>query len=196
MKLSASILAANQNDIFSDISKHDKKFDMLHIDIGDNIFCPTYGISYDLLNEINNTTEYILDVHLMIENPQSFFVNISELKLDSVTVHCEAITVSEFINLNKQNFSLGIGILISTPLTILEDYLDKAASILLLCVKPGFSNQEPILSPIERVKEFKTLYPDYIGNISVDGGVKNSMLEELEDLGVGIAVQGGAIFAD
>ena len=169
---------------------------MLHIDIGDNIFCPTYGIPYDLLYEISTTTDYKLDVHLMIEDPNSFFTNIFELELFNVTVHCESVTLNEFINLKNDNFMLGIGVLISTPLTVLEDYLHEAESILLLCVKPGFSNQNPILSPIDRVKEFVSIYPDYKGKISVDGGVQEHMLEELALLGVDVAVQGGAIFAN
>jgi len=66
--------------------------------------------------------------------------------------------------------------------------------ILLLCVKPGFSNQKPFISPVERVKEFKILFPNYEGELMVDGGVTDIMLEELKELGVDISVQGGAIF--
>ena len=67
---------------------------------------------------------------------------------------------------------------------------------MLLCVNPGFSYQDPIISPIERVKEFKKSYPSYEGFISIDGGVKENMLTELYDLNVKIAVQGGAIFGN
>ena len=45
MKISASILAADQNNIINNLNDKKGLFDYVHIDIGDNVFCPTYGIS-------------------------------------------------------------------------------------------------------------------------------------------------------
>ena len=196
MKISASILAANKENILKDILAHINDFELLHIDIGDNIFCPTYGISYETLYEIDMIGEYKIDLHLMIENPLSVLPNIIDLTLENITVHCEATTTDEFIELKSENYKLGIGVLISTPLTLLEPYLFLADSVLLLCVKPGFANQLPEISPIERVRDFKNMYPNYTGIITVDGGVQDFMLAQLKKLGVDIAVQGGAIFAN
>ena len=92
------------------------------------------------------------------------------------------------------DYTLGIGILAETNLNKLKEYLPIVDSVLLLCVNPGYSHQNPSVSPVERVKELKTIYPNYNLNISVDGGVSNDMLPELLNLGVDIAVQGGAIF--
>ena len=93
---------------------------------------------------------------------------------------------------------IGIGILPETNITEFADFYysfnPDIDSVLLLCVNPGFSNQEPIVNPIDRVKEFKKLLPNFKGSIAVDGGVSNDMLQELENIGVDIAVQGGAIF--
>ena len=47
MKISASVLAADQNEIINNLNKKKDLFDYVHIDIGDNVFCPTYGISKD-----------------------------------------------------------------------------------------------------------------------------------------------------
>ena len=66
--------------------------------------------------------------------------------------------------------------------------------ILLLCVNPGYSYQEPVVTPSQRVLDFKNLYPNYDGQIMVDGGVSNKMLNDLKKLGVNVSVQGGAIF--
>ena len=55
MKISASILAADQNNIINNLNDKKGLFDYVHIDIGDNVFCPTYGISknnvYKLVND-------------------------------------------------------------------------------------------------------------------------------------------------
>ena len=66
--------------------------------------------------------------------------------------------------------------------------------VLLLCVNPGFSNQDFVVSPIERTTTFLNSFPDYKGYISVDGAVKNEHIKELENLGVKVAIQGSAIF--
>ena len=78
---------------------------------------------------------------------------------------------------------------------ILSNYIDEAYSVLLLTVNPGFSNQGKAVNLIDRVQEFKDLYPNYSNLLIVDGGVKKDELESLRNLDVDIAVQGGAIFA-
>ena len=77
----------------------------------------------------------------------------------------------------------------------LSSYINEAYSVLLLTVNPGFSNQGKAVNLIDRVQEFKDLYPNYSNLLIVDGGVKKEELESLRNLDVDIAVQGGAIFA-
>ena len=96
--------------------------------------------------------------------------------------------------MNKHN-NVGIGILPSTDINILSDYIDNAYSVLLLTVNPGFSNQSKAVNLLDRITEFKNTYPNYSNLLIVDGGVKNEELQTLRDLKVDIAVQGGAIFA-
>ena len=44
---------------------YQKDYDLVHIDIADNKFCPTYGISENILNDILKNEEYEVDIHLM-----------------------------------------------------------------------------------------------------------------------------------
>jgi len=126
-------------------------------------------------------------------------INISK-NIIKASLHVESKSINHFLDImnNQYNIETGIGILGSSDISILKSYIDNEELnikyVLLLCVNPGFSNQEPIVSPIKRVKEFLEFYPDFKGEIIVDGGVTNNMKEELENLGVDITVQGGAIF--
>ena len=114
--------------------------------------------------------------------------------------HVESKSINDFIEIMEQqdNIDTGFGILGSSDLNILRPFLESenvtTDYILLLCVNPGFSYQEPVISPSQRVLDFKNLYPNYQGQIMVDGGVSNKMLNELNELGVNVSVQGGAIF--
>ena len=202
MKISASILAADQNNIINNLNNKKDLFDYVHIDIGDNIFCPTYGISKNNVYKLVNETTYKLDIHLMIDEFPVLLENLVKVKNNIVKAshHVESNSINEFISImqKQDNIDTGFGILGSSDLNMLRPFLESenvtTDYILLLCVNPGFSYQDPVISPSQRVLDFKNLYPNYQGQIMVDGGVSNKMLNELNDLGVNISVQGGAIF--
>ena len=57
------------------------------------------------------------------------------------------------------------------------------------------NNHVRTIHQIEKIdNDFKDLYPTYDGLIIADGGIQRNHLNSLEDIGVDIAVQGGAIF--
>ena len=202
MKISASILAADQNNIINNLNDKKDLFDYVHIDIGDNIFCPTYGISKNNVYKLVTETTYKLDIHLMINEYPVLLENLVKENNNIVKAshHVESNSINEFIDImqKQDNIDTGFGILGSSDLNILRPFLESENVtpdyILLLCVNPGFSYQDPVISPSQRVLDFKNLYPNYQGQIMVDGGVSNKMLNELSDLGVNVSVQGGAIF--
>ncbi|MFL2693948.1 MAG: hypothetical protein ACJ0HM_01150 [Candidatus Actinomarina sp.] len=202
MKISASILATDQNNIINNLNNKKDLFDYVHIDIGDNIFCPTYGISKNNVYKLVTETTYKLDIHLMINEYPVLLENLVKENNNIVKAshHVESNSINEFIDImqKQDNIDTGFGILGSSDLNILRPFLESENVtpdyILLLCVNPGFSYQDPVISPSQRVLDFKNLYPNYQGQIMVDGGVSNKMLNELSDLGVNVSVQGGAIF--
>ena len=202
MKISASILAADQNNIISNLNDKKDLFDYVHIDIGDNIFCPTYGISKNNVYKLVNETTYKLDIHLMIDEFPVLLENLVKENNNIVKAshHVESNSINKFIEVMQKQDSVdtGFGILGSSDLNILRPFFESENVtidyILLLCVNPGFSYQDPVISPTQRVLDFKNLYPNYQGQIMVDGGVSNKMLNELNNLGVNVSVQGGAIF--
>ena len=202
MKISASILATDQNNIINNLNNKKDLFDYVHIDIGDNIFCPTYGISKNNVYKLVTETTYKLDIHLMINEYPVLLENLVKENNNIVKAshHVESNSINEFIDImqKQDNIDTGFGILGSSDLNILRPFLESENVtpdyILLLCVNPGFSYQDPVISPSQRVLDFKNLYPNYQGQIMVDGGVSNKMLNELNDLGVNVSVHGGAIF--
>lgn len=202
MKISASILAADQNKIINNLDIKKNLFDYVHIDVGDNDFCSTFGISKENIYKLINETSYKLDIHLMIND---FPVLLNSLVNDNnniikVSHHVESNSINEFLEImnNQDNIDTGLGILGSSDLNVLQPFLEskklKIDYVLLLCVNPGYSNQDTIISPLKRVADFKNYYPNFQGQIMVDGGVSNEMLSDLEKLGVNVSVQGGAIF--
>ena len=194
MKISASVQAANQLNLLEDINNNNDKFHQLHIDITDGHFADNISMSYKIIKQLKQATDYYIDVHLMIEDNVKYTDVAFENGADFVTVHSESISVENFYKLSEKHKFMGIASLPSTSNLNLKEYLPQAAGVLLLGVNPGFSNQSKVISLLDKAKEFITIYPDYEGILILDGGIKDADLTDYEDLGVDIAVQGGAIF--
>jgi len=194
MKISASIQAANQLNLLNHIDSNNAKFDQLHIDITDGHFAENISMSFKVIELLKNNTDYFLDIHLMINDNLKYGKIAFECGADLVTVHKESTALDDFVKLSEINKNIGIGLLPGTSNSKLVEYLEYAHSVLLLGVNPGFSNQEQAVDLPNKVNDFNTCFPDYSGEVIVDGGVKNEDLEIFKKLGVDVVVQGGAIF--
>tara|TARA_B110000438_G_scaffold78176_1_gene78352 strand:+ start:6163 stop:6753 length:591 start_codon:yes stop_codon:yes gene_type:complete len=194
MNISASIQAANQLNLYDDITDNSEKFDQLHIDITDGHFTNNIGLSLNIVSLLKEKTDYKLDVHLMLKENSKYVQRVIDYGADIVTVHCESTEIDEFKSLTGKFNNIGIGILPSTKIDKLEHYSEFTSIFLLLTVNPGFSNQPKAVSLTDRIIEFKNVVPEKDSTLIIDGGVSNDDLEDLRNLGVDIAVQGGAIF--
>ena len=194
MNISASIQAANQLNLLTDIKNNSDKFDQLHIDITDGHFTNNIGLSLDIVSLLKNQTDYKLDVHLMLENNAKYVEKVIDYGADIVTVHCESTDIDEFKSITNNYDNIGIGILPSTNMEVLKSYADFTSIFLLLTVNPGFSNQLKAVNLVDRLNEFNNVITEKSTTLIIDGGVTAKDLQSLEDNGVDIAVQGGAIF--
>ena len=194
MDISASIQAANQLNLLTDIKNNSDKFDQLHIDITDGHFTNNIGLSLDIVSLLKNQTDYKLDVHLMLENNSKYVEKVIDYGADIVTIHCESTDIDEFKSITNNYDNIGIGILPSTNMEVLKSYADFTSIFLLLTVNPGFSNQHKAVNLVDRVNEFNKVITEKSTTLIIDGGVTAEDLQSLKDNGVDIAVQGGAIF--
>ena len=193
MIISASIQAADQLNILQSIEKHSSKFDQIHVDITDGHFTDNISMSFNHIKEIKKQTNYKVDVQLMVEDNVKLAPIAFKNGADMVSIHLESTPINDFIKLSNEFENLGVAIMPNTENSRLEEYLEHSKAVLFLGVNPGFSNQNQTVDLIKKIKDFKTNY-SYSGLIIADGGIKNSHLQSLEDIGVDIAVQGGAIF--
>ena len=194
MKISASIQAANQLNLLNHINSTKSKFDQLHIDITDGHFAENISMSFKVIEMLKTNTDYFLDIHLMINDNLKYGKIAFDCGADIVTVHKESTKLKDFVKLYEFNKNIGIGLLPSTSNSELDEYLEYAHSVLLLGVNPGFSNQDQAIDLHKKVSDFNTSFPNYSGEVIVDGGIKNKDLEVFEKIGVDVVVQGGAIF--
>ena len=163
----------------------------LHMDVMDGHFVPNLTMGVDLVKALNGIAP--LDVHLMITDPVDFIDDFYEAGAEIISVHVEANNPREaLVKINEKNIKSGIAFNPSTPKEKIIPYLDIADMILVMSVEPGYCGQSFHENAIDRVKYFKTNYPNKI--IEVDGGVSTQNSAILSNNGADILVAGSAIF--
>ena len=169
---------------------------MVHLDVMDGKFVPNKTFDHKLVNKIQDMTSLMLDVHLMVKNPENVIADYAEAGADIITVHYEAckdpIKVLKMIK--DKNVLAGISISPQTPALKLSDILKTGLVdvVLVMGVNPGASGQTIIPGSAEKVAEVRDM--DKKVYIEVDGGVtlKNSSI--LRRMGANIIVSSKAIF--
>ena len=87
--IAPSILAANYAALGEDIAKVDNA-GWIHVDIMDGHFVPNLSFGPDVTKAVNGVTDQILDVHLMIEEPEKWVDEYIAAGADCVIFHVEA----------------------------------------------------------------------------------------------------------
>ena len=163
----------------------------LHMDVMDGHFVPNLTMGVDLVKALNGIAP--LDVHLMITDPVDFIDDFYNAGAEIISVHVEANNPREaLIKINEKSIKSGIAFNPSTPKEKIIPFLDIADMVLIMSVEPGYCGQSFHENAIDRVKYFKTNYPNKI--IEVDGGVSTQNSGILSKNGADILVAGSAIF--
>ena len=163
----------------------------LHMDVMDGHFVPNLTMGSDLVKSLKGIGP--LDVHLMITDPCDFINDFADAGAEIISVHIEANNPKEALELiKKKGIKAGIALNPSTPEETIDSVVDYADMILVMSVEPGYCGQSFHENAINRVKYFKTNYPEIL--VEVDGGVSTDNSAILSENGADILVAGSAIF--
>ena len=147
--LSPSILAADFTRLGEQISEVDRAgAEYLHFDVMDGLFVPSISFGIPVLKSVRKATERILDVHLMIENPERYVDEFADCGADLITVHAESCRHLDRVisQIHQKGKKAGVALNPATSLSALDYVLDKVDMILIMTVNPGFGGQKFIES--------------------------------------------------
>jgi ribulose-phosphate 3-epimerase len=173
---------------------------VFHYDVGDGHFVEPIIIGPIVLASIGERIHAgggFVDVHLMVENPASYFEAFRDAGADSVTVHFEAVDDVAAAVHAARDLELGVGLAFK-PASEVDEVAAVARDagvdlVLCMSIEPGYSGQEFMPEAFGRLERLRELLPDRI-RVQVDGGVKLESVGRAHAAGADLLVAATAVF--
>lgn len=197
--IAPSVLAANFLELGKAIEMlNNSDAEWIHYDVMDGVFVPNISFGLPILEQISGKTQKLLDVHLMIHNPDPYIIPFKNAGAGNITVHVETCKhlnrTIQFIK--EQGIMASVCLNPHTPVSLLEEILPLVDMVLLMSVNPGFGGQQFIENTYQKVAKLSRMIEKLGLNtlIEVDGGVNLETGKKLFDAGANVLVAGSFVF--
>ncbi len=199
IRLAPSILSADFANLERDITcVQDAGAKVMHIDIMDGHFVPNITIGPPVVKALRKHITGIMDVHLMIENPERYLEDYKDAGADSLTVHIEATKHIHRVvqQIKALGMKAGVALNPGTPISSLECVLNDLDLVLIMTVNPGAGGQKFIPYSLKKLEDITDRIRSLDKNIivEVDGGIDLANVETVIQKGARWLVAGSSVY--
>lgn len=170
----------------------------VHIDVMDGVFVPNISFGFPVMKAIRKATSKLLDVHLMIVEPEKYVTRFAEAGAGIVTFHYEAtLDPKGCIDLiHRAGAKAGISIKPATSVEVLRDIVPLIDLVLVMSVEPGFGGQSFIPGSLEKIAQLRAMAREMGLEtiIEVDGGISARNAGAVYGAGADVLVAGSSVF--
>ena len=197
-RIHPSILNSNLASLDAEIYRIPSS-DGIHIDVMDNHFVPNLTIGLPVVECLRkNHPDAFLDMHLMIEDADTWAPGYAEAGCESVTFHVEAARAPVKLarDLRAAGARASMALRPATDIAPYEDLLPELDMILIMTVEPGFGGQSFLDIMLPKIRRTRALAKKAGLDlwIQVDGGVSEKTIDRCVDAGADVFVAGSAVF--
>jgi ribulose-phosphate 3-epimerase len=171
---------------------------MVHVDVMDGHFVPNISLGVPVVASLRKATRLLLDVHLMIESPETYIRAFAQAGADSLLIHQEATPNLDraLAAAREEGCKAGVVINPATPVSSLSEVLGQVDQVLVMSVNPGYGGQKFIRHSLDKIRQLRDLRAQHkhTYRIEVDGGVDSENIADLVRAGADILVAGTSVF--
>lgn len=164
----------------------------------DGHYVPNITFGPSLVQAIREHTKAVLDVHLMIGNPDNFIDSFARAGADYLTVHPETCPHLHrtLTKIKETGCKAGVALNPASNPSLLDYVWGELDLVLIMSVNPGFGGQSFIPASYEKITAVAKSRDDSCPQclLAVDGGVGPHNSGQLLRAGIDVLVAGSALF--
>ncbi len=194
-----SVLAADYTRLGEQIREAEAAgVEGFQIDVMDGRFVPNITFGPGVVQALRPHIHTLLDVHLMIVEPERYVEVFARAGADRILVHPEACLHLHRVlqMISGLGVEAGVSLNPATPLAAVEEVLELVDVVQVMTVNPGFGGQEFISAQVSKIRRLREMVEARgLGvRIAVDGGIGPETAPLAVAAGATILVAGSSIY--
>jgi len=202
VQIEASILSADFGRLAEQAQEAQAAgVDGIQVDVMDGRFVPDITFGPGLVRVLRKHLNLLLDVHLMIVEPERHLEAFADAGADRLIIHREVCPHLHRVlqTIRKLDMQAGVALNPGTPLSAVEEVLEVADLVQVMTVNTGWGGQAFLHDQLDKIRRLRRLL-DARGlkdtSIAVDGGIASDTAPQVVTAGATVLVVGSHIYND